>query len=106
MGLANEVEYGQALLLVFSVQSQAAAELLQEDRQAFGRAEEQHRVELRDVDALIVQIDDKQEVHFTRAQASLSRIAVGPRRLSRKSLGGDCGLPELRRHVLSVSHAD
>ena len=104
MSLANEVEYGQALLLV--VQSQAATELLQEDRQALGRAEEQHRVELGDVDALIVQVDDEQDVHLTAAQAVLGRVAIGPRGLCREGFGGDSGLSELDRHVFSVGDAD
>ena len=60
VGLADEVEDGQALLVLG--QPQPAAELLEEDRQALGRAEEQHRVDLGDVDALVVQVDDEQEV--------------------------------------------
>ena len=81
MSLTNEIEYGQALFLV--VQSQATAELLQKDRQTFGRAQEKHRVELGNVDTLIVQVDDEQEVQLTAAQAVLGRVAVGPRGLCR-----------------------
>ena len=86
VGLADEVEDGQALLLL--EQPQPAAELLEEDRQALGRAEEQHRVDLGDVDALVVQVDDEQEVHLATAQAVLSRVAIGLRSLGREALGG------------------
>ena len=92
VSMADEVEYGQALFLF--VQPQAAAELLEEDRQALGRAEEKHRVDLGDVDALVVQVDDEQDVHFPTAQAVLGRVAVGPRRVSAER--ASAGIPASR----------
>ena len=93
VGLADEVEDRQALLVLG--QPQPAAELLEEDRQALGRPEEQHRVDLGDVDPLVVQVDDEQEVDPPVAEPVLGRAALGVRGVGREALGGDAGLVEL-----------
>ena len=63
MSLAYEIQYGQALLPLMKPES--AAELLQKDRQALCRSEEQDRIDFRDIDALVVQVDDKENVQLT-----------------------------------------
>ncbi len=59
VGLADEVEYGEAVLA--RCMAQAAPELLEEDGQALGGAEEQHRVDLRDVHPFTQFVHGKEE---------------------------------------------
>src|SRR5262249_23210362 len=72
--LAHEVEHGETLLLL--MEPKATAELLEKYRQALGRSEEQHHIDLRDIDALVIQVHDEQNVHITTAEAVLGREAV------------------------------
>src|SRR6476469_8830992 len=58
---ANEVENCETVLLV--VESKAASELLQVNRQALRWAEEEQGVDLGQVDALIVKVNDEDEIH-------------------------------------------
>jgi hypothetical protein len=58
--LANEIQHGQAFFLAGS--AQAAAELLEIDDVAFGGAQKEHAVDLRDIDALVEDIDDEKDV--------------------------------------------
>ena len=59
----NEVEDGQAVFMV--MQAEPAAKLLQVDGEAFCRPEEENRIDLRDVDALVVEVDDKNKVDLS-----------------------------------------
>ena len=59
VGLADEVEHGETILA--RCMAQAAPELLQEDGQALGGAEEQNRVDLRDVNTFAQLVDGKEE---------------------------------------------
>ena len=61
MGLADEVEHGQAFLLL--EKAKPAPKLLQEYREALGRPQKQDGVDLGDVDAFVVEIDYEQEIH-------------------------------------------
>ena len=70
----DEIQYGQAFLLV--VQAQATSQLLQVDGQALRGPQEQDRVQLGDVDAFVVQIDDEDEVDFAAAESLLRRAPL------------------------------
>ena len=89
--LSDEVEDGQAVL-AFG-QSQAASELLQEDGQGLGRTQEENRIDLRDIDALIVEVDDEDEADpasvSSRRSASRSASVEPP---VRQRAGRPCSL--------------
>ena len=72
MLLADEVEDREA---AFPRQAQAAAELLQEDGGALGRPQEEDRVDLGDVDALVEQVDGEEDVDLAVARR-LARALV------------------------------
>ena len=60
--------------------AQAAAELLQEERRALGRAQQQQRVDVRDVDALVEQVDGEHDVDSSRRRGRAAppvRSSVG-----------------------------
>ena len=69
MYLPDEVQHGQAFLILG--QTQTTPQLLQEDRQRLGGAQEQDSVHLRNIHAFIVDIHDEDEPHLTRYQAML-----------------------------------
>ena len=99
----DEVEHRQARLVVR--QAQATAELLQEHRGALGGAQEQHRVDLGDVDALVEQVHREQRPHLPPAQL-LQRPAALLRRSGRRDRQRrDAGGAEPIRHVLGVADA-
>ena len=60
--LPDKIEDGQAFLPL--VQAQPSAQLLEEDGEALRRPQEEDRVDLRDIDPLVVEIDDKNEANF------------------------------------------
>jgi len=69
----DEIQYRQALFaLVFA---KPAAQLLQEDGEAFGGAQEQNGVNFRDIDTLVVKVHNKEEVDFPGNQFALHRPA-------------------------------
>ena len=68
MGLADEVQHREAALA--PAEAQTAAELLQEHDRALGGPQEQHRVDLGDVEAFVEQIHRKQDLQLAGAQAA------------------------------------
>jgi hypothetical protein len=64
--IANEVDHRQGVLAVAA--AQAAAELLKEHNRGLGRAQHQHRVELRHVEALVEHVDRADDLQLTGAQ--------------------------------------
>ena len=78
MCIADEVKNGKARLAFFV--SKAAPELLQEDCRAFGRAEEQHRVDARDIETLIEEVAYEQDVDLPGAQLLKRSSALRIRR--------------------------
>lgn len=58
--LADEIENRQALLA--GCQAQPSSELLHEDGERLGRAQEQHRVYLGDIDTFVVDVDRKDDL--------------------------------------------
>ena len=84
--VADEVEHGAERLPAGP--SQAAAELLQEEGRALGRAQEQQGVDVRDVDTFVEQVDgeddvDSPGVEIAQRRRSLVHRAVTPDRNGR-----------------------
>lgn len=104
IGLADKVEHGETLL-VFG-EAQAAAELLQEDRQRFGGAKEEDGVDLGDVDAFVIDIDDEDEADFAIDQALLGGSTFVIRRLAGQTQGRDATLLEKIAHEIRVLDRD
>ena len=69
VGRADEVQHGEAFLPLG--QAQAAPQLLEEDRQRFRGPQEQHRVHLGDVHALVVNVHHEQHLQLTPDQLLL-----------------------------------
>ena len=101
--LADEVEHGHAVLAL--VAPQAAAELLQEDEGALGRPQEQDRVDLREVDALVEQVDGEERPDLAGPQvrrAPPCGLAVGcpprprcdgrPASVNRRAMNSACAM--------------
>ena len=104
MLLADEVEDGEAVLAVG--QAQAAAELLQEDGRALGGTQEEHGVDLGDVDALVEEVDREDAVDL----AARSIRSAGSRwSAAGRAETATAGMPAPREalgHVVGVRDAD
>lgn len=57
IGLSDEVEDGQAVFPF--CQAQASSELLEKDGQGFSWAQEEYRIDFRDVDAFVIEVNDE-----------------------------------------------
>ena len=79
---------------------------MEEDRQRFRGAEEQHCVDLRNVHAFVVDIHDEDEPHYARNKTLLRTAALLVRRLSRQVHGRDAVLVEIPAHELSMLYRD
>lgn len=79
MGLADEIEHREAALA--RAEAQAAAELLQEHDRALGGPQEQHGVDLGDVEPFVEQIHREEDLQFTRPEAAdlLGALVAGAR---------------------------
>lgn len=67
-GRAHEVEHRETHFV--RALSQAASQLLQEDRHRLGRAQEENRVHFGDVDALVVDVDRTEKTKFAAHEPS------------------------------------
>jgi hypothetical protein len=87
-------------------EAQPAAELLQEHQMALGGAQEQHRVDLGDVEAFVEQIHRKQDLQLAGAQAAdlLGALVAGAGGI--QGSGAQAGGHELAGHPAGVLHAD
>ena len=72
--VSDEVEDGQHGLVGRAAKS--ATELLQEDRGALGGAEEQHRVDVGQVEALVEQVGGEEDVDSARLEVLKCALAV------------------------------
>jgi hypothetical protein len=79
--VADEVEDGEAVLPIAA--PEAAAELLEEDRGALGRAEEEDGVDVGQVDALVEQVDREQAAELARSAAGVSAVTAADGRSAR-----------------------
>ena len=59
-----------------------SSELLQEDRRALGRTEEKHRIDARDVDALVEDVHREQTTQLARFQRCDARLTQMRRRIA------------------------
>ena len=75
IGLTDEVEDGQT---VFSFcQAQASSELLKKDGQGFGWPQEEYRIDFRDVDAFVIEVNDEDEADTAFSELTPGGCAVG-----------------------------
>jgi hypothetical protein len=104
VGVADEVEHGQAGLAGFA--AQAAAELLEEEGRALGRTEEEDGVDAGNVDAFVEQILREHHVDRGGAEVPQRGVANGLGGLGIDGDRGDALAREERRHELRVGDRD
>src|ERR1035437_997610 len=99
---SDEVENCQA---VFSLGlAQSTAELLQEDCCTLCWPEEEHRVDLREVEAFVEEVDREQDVHLPLYEPPARRISHVARRISGDRKGRKAMFRKPFRHELCVLH--
>src|SRR3954467_15771174 len=98
--LADEVENQASLLL--RVQPQPATELLKEQRRARSRAKQKHRVDEREIDALVVKVAGEEHVHFAGFERARGARPVFIGALAMHRGRGDAQLTELASHEVRV----
>lgn len=86
-------------------EAQTAAELLQEHDRALGGPQEQHRVDLGDVEAFVEQIHREQDLQLAGAQAADLLGALLPGAGGIQGSGAQAGGHELAGHPMGVLHA-
>ncbi len=86
--------------------TKAAAELLQEQRGAVGRAEHQERVHGGDVDALVEQVDREDDVDTALGEVDECPASLGVGRVGPDGRRHDAGLMKRVRHEARVLDAD
>jgi hypothetical protein len=91
-----------ALMLQISP-AQAAPKLLEEDGGALGRSKKEDRVNFRDIDALVEQIDSKDRLDGAATKSSNRRGSLFSRRLRMQRHGGEPGRLEPICHEARVS---
>ena len=102
--LADKVENGQALFIL--CQPQATTQLLQENRQRFCRSKEQDGVNLRNVNAFVIDIHDEDKTHLAGNETILRAATFFIRRLTGQEHGRNAMLIEIPAHELRVIHRD
>ena len=104
--VADEVQDGKTGLAVS--EPEAATELLEEERRAFGRAKEEDRVDLRDVDAFVEQIHSEYGVDPSIAKRDQGVATLLGRRLRRDRDSRDAGSAKPIRHEAGMvdAHAE
>ena len=102
--LTDEIKHGQALF-VFG-QTQAAAKLLQEDRQRFRGPQEQNGVDLRNIDAFVVNIHNKDEAHFAGDQLLFGAMALFVGGFAGQEHGLNAVLIEIPAHEFCVIYGN
>src|SRR3954471_15955291 len=71
---SRDIQHGQDVLVAGA--AKPTPELLQEHGRALRGSEEEKRVHVRDVDALVEEIDDTQRAHLAAGEVSLRTIAL------------------------------
>ena len=106
VGLADKVQHGQAFLVL--LQPQATAQLLEEDGQGLGGAQEQHRIDLRDVHALVVNVHHENEANLAAHQPPLGGFSLIVRGFPGQENGADAVTVEIAAHELRMfdGHAE
>jgi hypothetical protein len=101
---AHEVEHGEGVLA--RRPPQAAAELLQEDREALGGAQEEDGVDLREVEPLVQHVHGEEEREPPGAQVLDQPAAVDVAGLAGEHGRGDALVREHPGHVPGVADVD
>ena len=104
--VADEVEDGAERLSAVARPSQATAELLQEERRALGWAQEQQGVDIRDVDALVEQVDGEDDVDSAGVEIAKRRRSFLHRAVAPDRNGRDPDRAELLGHEARVRDRD
>lgn len=104
--LADEVEHRAQQLAIRA--AQAAAELLDEQRRAVGRAQQQERVDARQVDALVEEVDGEQHLQAAVAEVAQRLLALRGGRVGPNGHRGETRVAEHARHVARMvdAHAE
>ena len=104
--IADEVEDGQHVFA--SALAEPASELLEEDRCALGRAQHQHDIDGRDVDALVEEVDGEQDLHVAGAEVARGLTSIVTRCARGDGDGSDAGAIEPVCHEVRVvdAHAE
>ena len=101
---ADEIE-DQAALLALG-QTQSAADLLLEQHRALRRAQQEQRIDQRQVDALVEQVAGHQRGDLAPRQHFGRTPALVRGRITHHAQRPDASLVQPRRHVLRVRHRD
>ena len=102
--LAYEVEHRQALLA--RSQAQTSSQLLEEDGERLRRTQEEHRVDLGDIDTLVVDIDGKDELEPAVLQIIAGLPSCFLIRIGTDRFGLDACLAEPLCHETGMGFAD
>jgi hypothetical protein len=78
-------------------QAKAAAKLLQEDGRALCRTEEEQRVDVRDVDPLVVDVDDTEDLDDAEVEVAPGLASFSRRRFASEHLSAEASSCELFR---------
>ena len=82
------------------------SKLLQEDREAFRRAQKQDGIDLGNVHPFVVQIDREDDIDLAVDQLALHAAPMLSRTLSGEGLRRDTAFPEKLSHVFRMTYAD
>ena len=104
--LADEVEHQTRGLAAVRVEPQPPSELLHEQSRAHGGAQEQERIDKRQIDALVVEVAGEDHVDIARAQAARRVLALGGGRAAVHRQRRHAARAEVRGHEASVLDAD
>jgi hypothetical protein len=105
MRMANEIEDGQAGLAGPSRMPETTTQLLQEHRGALGWSQEEHRVDLRDIDAFVEEVYREDHIHAPLTQCPKRIFSFFSTRAGRDSTSGYPCIVELLRHEFSMGNA-
>ncbi len=101
---ADEVENRQAFFV--GMQSEPSAELLEVNREAFGRTQKKQSIHFWNVDTFVVEVDNEDEIHLASSETCLGGDPLFVIRLGRQGDRGYSVLIEIAGHVFRVSDAD
>src|SRR5438876_1030425 len=88
------------------MQAQSSSELLQIDSKTLAWSQEKQRIDLGQIDALVVKIDHEDEVHLPGTETTLDGQTNVVGRISGQCDCGESMIVEEPGHVLGVRDAD
>ena len=102
--LPDEVQHGQAILVF--CQTQTTPQLLQKHGQRLGRTQEQHRVHLGDIHALVVNVHHIEKTELPGNQPLLCSVALLVRRVAGQCHRWNAMGIKVARHKLGMSNGN